>query len=161
MSEKLFLKGDDVTITLADDMKVDVVLNTGEKFENLQPKRLFPVTNKNKYVSLIDNDRNEIAIITDITRLDKDSKKAIDQSLADYYILPKIQKVNYITWKHGTLTVRAITDYGECSFKVRSRPQNIKHLADGRVLIRDINDNRFEITDPAKMDKKTIELMLL
>ncbi len=161
MNEKLFLKGDDLVVTLCEDMKVAITLKTGERFENLQPKRLFPVTAKNKYIALIDDDRNEVAIITDVASLDKESKAALGQSLADYYILPKIQKVNEINWKHGTLTVKAVTDYGECIFKVRSRPQNIKHLADGRVLIRDVNDNRYEITDPTKMDKRTVELMLL
>ena len=161
MSQKLFLKGNDVAITLGEDMKLNICLKTGEKFEKLQPKRLFPVSAKQRYISLIDEERKEVAIITDATKLDEQSYKALEQSLSDYYILPKIQKVNFISWKHGTLTVIAVTDYGECTFKVRSRPQNIKRLADGRVLIRDINDNRYEIIDSSKMDKKTIELMLL
>lgn len=161
MSEKLFLSGDDVELTLGEDNKLDLCIKGGQKHEKLQPKRLFPISAKQRYISLVDVERNEVAIITDAATLDKQSQKALAQSLADYYILPKIQKVNYINWKHGTLTVIAVTDYGECTFKVRSRPQNIKRLGDGRVLIKDINDNRYEITDSSKMDKKTVELMLL
>ncbi len=161
MSQKLFLKGDDVAITLGEDNHIDICLKSGEKYGNLQPKRLFPISAKQQYISLLDEDRKEIAIITDATKLDDQSRNALDRSLNDYYVLPKISKVNYINWKHGTLTVIAVTDYGECTFKVRSRPLNIKRLADGRVLIKDINDNRYEITDSSKMDKKTVELMLL
>ena len=111
MSQKLFLKGNDVAITLGEDMKLNICLKTGEKFEKLQPKRLFPVSAKQRYISLIDEERKEVAIITDATKLDEQSYKALEQSLSDYYILPKIQKVNFISWKHGTLTVIAVTDH--------------------------------------------------
>jgi len=51
--------------------------------------------------------------------------------------------------------MRVETDRGEFSFDVKSRNNDIKHLYDGRVLIRDSSDNRYEIRDFRKLDKKS------
>ena len=46
-----------------------------------------------------------------------------------------------------------------CSFEIRNRHSDIKMLYDGRVLVRDSNDNRYEITDCKTLDKHSMAIL--
>ena len=70
-------------------------------------------------------------------------------------VLPKIVEMIDVTEKYGVITWTCRTDRGLRSFRIRSRTNDIKVLYNGRVLIRDSNDNRYEIDDYRTMDKKS------
>ena len=56
---------------------------------------------------------------------------------------------------------KAIADHGDCYFEINDRSQGIKVLYDGRVLLRDTNDNRYEIENVGKLDRKSRDIFLL
>ena len=47
------------------------------------------------------------------------------------------------------------TDHGIITFEIRNHNASVKPLYDGRVLIKDANDNRYEIPDIKKLDKRS------
>lgn len=160
--DKIYIdKNNPAEITLREDMRLDIKLASGKVFESTEAIRLFPISNSDCYLSVLDNNGNEVAIIRNASHLSVESQEALAKFLHQYYIIPDIKKVNSISWKDGTLTVNADTDYGVSNFKVRSRLFNIKYQRDGRVIIRDVDDNRYQITNPKALDSKTKELMLL
>lgn len=128
----------------------------GRRFENLEPIRLFPVSGITKYISLTDETGKEIAIIRDLDRLMPDSAEAIRACLASYYIVPKIKKILSRVEKYGNITWTVETDRGNHSFSILNTSIDIKTLYDGRILIRDSNDNRYEIEDVHKLDKESL-----
>ncbi|MEG1887003.1 MAG: DUF1854 domain-containing protein, partial [Oscillospiraceae bacterium] len=64
-----------------------------------------------------------------------------------------------ISEKQGVLNWQVETDHGKRDFSVHNSFVNVKILYDGRVLVRDSNDNRYEIQNVDKMDKKSIQLL--
>ena len=76
-----FINGDEVRITKTGNVSVRLETYDGRCFENLEPLRLFPVSGISKYISLLDENGKEIAIIRDINNLMPESKKAIQECL--------------------------------------------------------------------------------
>ena len=70
-----FINGDEARITKTGNVSVRLETYDGRCFENLEPLRLFPVSGISKYISLIDENGKEIAIIRDINHLMPESKK--------------------------------------------------------------------------------------
>ncbi|NLX79851.1 MAG: DUF1854 domain-containing protein [Clostridiales bacterium] len=153
--ERIYIEYDNARITRGEGILLNVELYDGRKFENLEARRLFPITGLDKYITLLDEEGVEKAIIRDVNTLMEESKKNVLDALREYYLIPKITKIYEAYEKYGLLKMRVETDRGEFSFDVKSRNNDIKHLYDGRVLIRDSSDNRYEIRDFGKLDKKS------
>lgn len=154
-----YINGEEVNITKTDFCSVDVEFDNGEKIANVEPKRLFPVSNISNYITLMDENGKEQAIIRAVERLKPDSKKAINECLREYYLVPKILKLNNVTEKFGVLKWSVETDRGDVVFEILHRHSDIKLLYDGRVIIKDSNDNRYEIPDYRALDKHSVSLL--
>ena len=157
---RIFIENDNAKIKLRDDFYLDVELYTGEKFEKLTPRRLFPVSGAEKYITLLAN-REEVAVIRDVNNLLPESKEAVKKALYEHYFIPKIEKIIKASEKGGVLKITALTDRGMCEFDITDFYRSITVLFDRRVLIRDTNDNRYEIPDLDKIDYKSIANYIL
>lgn len=156
---RLYIDGDEVRFTKKDMCLVDAEFYDGRRFEDLEPRRLFPVSGLTRYITLLDADGKECAIIRNLDTLMPESKKVIEECLREYYMIPKIERVIDSSEKYGILKWTVETDRGMRSFEIRNRHSDIKMLYDGRVLVRDSNDNRYEIIDYRKLDKQSLLLL--
>lgn len=155
-----YVEGDQIRVTKSDWNLVNVEYYNGEKFFNLEPRRLFPLSGLTKYISLIDIEtKEEHAVIRDLAALMPESKAVIEECLEEYYLIPKILHILDRQEKYGILKWTVETDRGVRSFDIRNRHSDIKVLYDGRVLVRDSDDNRYEIPDLGKLDKLSTRLL--
>ena len=139
---------------------VDLILKDGTVIEKLEPRRLFPFTNKNMFITLLDAEEKEVALIRDFDEVDPVSRKVLEDCFEDYYLIPEITKVCDVTVKNGTMKMTVETDRGTVTFQIRNRHHDIKSFhGTGRVIIRDFNDNRYEIKDYTKLDAKSKRLL--
>jgi len=158
---RLYINSDEARFTKGDFNLVDVELIDGTKWHGLEPKRLFPRSGLTKYISLVDADGHEKAIIRDIDALMPESRAVVQESLDEYYLIPKITALLGRQERFGLLKWTVMTDRGEHSFEIRNIFRDIKVLYDGRVLIRDSDDNRYEIPDIKKLDSNSLSLLYL
>lgn len=158
---RFYIDSDEARFTKGDFNLVDVELIDGTKWEGLEPKRLFPRSGLTKYISLVDEDGHEKAIIRDLENLMPDSRAVIERSLEEFYLIPKISEILERQEKYGLLKWKVMTDRGVRSFDIRNIYRDIKVLYDGRALIRDSDDNRYEIPDIKKLDQKSLSLLYL
>ncbi len=157
---RIYIEKNSATIEKTDLYLVKLTLNDGTVYENLEPRMLFPFTKTTEYVSLLEEGEKEIALIRDLNDLDKASRFAIDECFREYYMIPKIIKVIDCYDRFGTLKWTVETDRGEISFRIRNRHSDIKHLyGTNRIIIRDSNDNRYEISDYTKLDARSARLL--
>ena len=154
-----FIDGPEAKIIRTGETKVELRIYAGEVYTDLEPRRLFPASGLRKYITLLDDDLKEKAIIRDIDNLDEESRKAIEGCLEEYYMIPKITSMINVTEKFGVITWVCVTDRGTRSFNIKSRTNDIKLLFDGRVLVRDSNDNRYEIDDINALDKRSRQIL--
>lgn len=155
-----YIEGPEVKFTENDKIFVDIEFYTGEKFTELELHRMFPITGLTKYIALLDKEGNEIAVIRNIDDLLPESKKVVENCLTEYYMIPRITRFIKMSEKFKIWMWTAETDKGICTFEIRNHITAIKPLYDGRVLIKDANDNRYEIPDVNQLDKKSLRMIL-
>ena len=158
--DRIYVDKDCGKIERTDLYLVKLTLPDGTSYEELEPRKLFPFTNETKYITLLEKGEKELAIIRDIDDLDEISRKAIQECFKEYYMIPHIQKVLECYDKFGMLKWKVETDRGTVSFRIKNRHSDIKHLPGGhRIIIRDSNDNRYEIEDYTKLDSRSARLL--
>ena len=155
-----YIEGPEVRFTPNDVVFVDAEFFSGEKFTELEARRMFPITGLRKYISLIDTEGNEIAIIRNIDDLLPESKAVIEKCLDEYYMIPRKTKFIKMSEKFKIWMWTAETDKGIFTFEIRNHITAIKPLYDNRILIKDANDNRYEIPDYTKLDKKSQKMIM-
>ena len=138
---------------------VRLTLKDGTVYEDLEPRRLFPITNQTMFITLLDSHEKELGFVRDLEEIDEDSRRALEECFAEFYMIPKITSMINVTEKFGVITWTCVTDRGTRSFNIKSRTSDIKLLFDGRVLVRDSNDNRYEIDDINALDKKSRQIL--
>lgn len=132
---------------------------TEEKYEELEAHRLFPKSGSTKCIALMTHDGEQIAIIRDIKALDSDSAAAVENSLREYYMIPKIKRFITMSDKFQIWMWTVETDHGIITFEIRDHIASVKPLYDGRVLIKDADDNRYEVPDIKKLDKRSRRML--
>ena len=159
MAERIYVTRD-FRVEKNENNLVDLVLPTGERREALEPRRLFPVSAGDKYIALLNTEGVEVAQIRSLGDLDASSKQVVIESLEDYYLVPTINKILSVSEKYGTLRWTVETDRGVKSFDIRNRNHDIKVYSDGRVRVRDSDDNRYTIPDYKALDAHSRKLMI-
>lgn len=139
---------------------VKLTMKDGTVYENLEPRMLFPITNKTMFITLLDKNEKEFAFVRDLAELDEDSAQALRDCFHEYYMIPKIQRIISCDEKTGALRWTVITDRGEVSFQIRNHHSDIKRLhGTKRVIVRDSNDNRYEIEDYTALDRQSTHFL--
>jgi len=128
------------------------------EFENLRPVQCFPVSSKTDYVSFLDEDGKELLLLAHPDGLDKDSLHALRHVLEKMYYLAKITRVDSISETMGVSHWQVMTDRGYAAFEVVGR-EHIRQLPGRRYLITDVDGNRFEIEDTARLDARSQALI--
>lgn len=155
-----YIDGPEVRFKLNDGIFLDAEFFTGEKFTALEPHRMFPISGKNGYIALLDNEGEDVAIIRNMDTLPEESRKTVQSALDELYMIPKILRFIKMSEKFNIWMWTAETDRGIFTFEIRNHITAIKPLYDGRILIKDANDNRYEIPDFNKLDKKSRAMLL-
>ncbi len=156
-----YIDGPEVRITENDGIFVDVEFyHTKEILKSVELHRLFPRSGSNKYICLLNEEGEQLAIIRNIDNLDPDSKALVERVLEEYYMIPRIKRFISMSEKFKIWMWTAETDRGIITFEIRNHIASIKPLYDGRVLIKDGNDNRYEIPDYRLLDKESQKMLI-
>lgn len=151
-TERFYVTEKDRICTYENNL-VKLTLSDGREFCGLEPRRLFPVKDPGNYISLIDSEGTEIAFIRFLSELDPESAACIKSSLDDYYLVPRIIRIISAGEKYGTLQWVVETDRGIKGFDIRNRNHDIKVYKDGKIRVRDSDDNRYIIYDYHELDQ--------
>ena len=149
----------DCVLTRSDRYLLTLSLPDGRSFPNLEPHRLFPITSADTYISLLDTQESEVALIRDMNELSEESREAVNACFADIYRIPSITRILDINEKYGSLMWTVETNYGTITFLIRGRYQTVKRIGK-RFRVRDNCDNRYEIPDYTKLDKHSKRLLI-
>ncbi len=142
-------------IELTDVFSVSLTMADGTVYTDVELRRLFPISDRDHYISLISSDEKEIAMIKSYDDISPESAAAVKACFNDYYFIPKILKIHECSDATGSLTMKVDTDHGYVEFRIRNRHSDIKIYPEDRIIIRDASDNRYEIESLAALDRKS------
>lgn len=128
----------------------------GEEYPRVHIVRMFPFSEPDHYISVrtVEETSREIGVITDADVFPAEVIAMFEEQLALRYFTPKIEKVFNIYDKYGYAYIDAQTDKGRCKFVIHTGGNSVVHLSDTRLIITDIDENRFEIPDVSKLSVK-------
>lgn len=127
----------------------------GQRRAELKAVRMFPLSLPDEYVSICDSAGKEIGVIRDLKEFTKAERSLIEQSLDHTYFMPKILKVLGVTERFHMVTLEVVTDRGKRLLDMSMGSDDVVHLGLGRVVIRDIDHNRYEIENLDALDQRS------
>jgi len=135
------------------------------KWDRVQIIRLFPFTGPDEYIAIrtMEERSKEIGVIKHLKDVSKDDAKIIREQLNLHYFTPVIRKIIDIKDEYGYAYFHVMTDRGECRFAINMGGNGVVRLSDTRLLITDLDENRFEIPDVRELtvkEQKKLDLFL-
>lgn len=134
-----------------------VGLRHGDKdYGHVNIIRTFPFSALWEYLSVreIDGKQEEIGIIDNLKKFDNSVFELIAKQLEVRYFMPKISKILSIKEEYGHAYWTVLTDKGKCSFATAAGSSGAVTKNGDRVIIKDSDENRFEIEDVTKLTTK-------
>ncbi len=150
-AKKIKLKKDEETVSL--------VYNNGNESVAVRPKRLFPISRPFSHISFIDENDNELGVLKSLKELPKETRDHVKKILDQFYFIPHILEIISLTEEYGMGHWSVVTDKGRREFDVRNRNTDIKVIQGNRILIKDADDNTYEIPDHDKLSPKSKTLL--
>lgn len=125
----------------------------GKHYDRISVYRAFPFTDPTKYISIRESDEKarEIGMVEDLEKLDKDTADMLLEQINIRYFTPVITKIIDIKDEYGYAYFDVVTDRGACRFTIHINSSSVVRLTDTRLLISDLDGNRFEIPDLRKL----------
>lgn len=143
-----------------------VALKFGEKeYSRIGVYLTFPLTEPEEYISIREADEKakEIGIIEKLSELDKDQQDMIREQIKLRYFMPTIVKVLDIKDEYGYAYWNVTTSFGACRFTTRMSGDAVIFLGESRLMVTDIDGNRYEIPDFYKLsvgERKKLDLFI-
>ena len=118
----------------------------------------FPWSDPRHHFSLRDDDGKELALIADAADLDKESRLALEQALAEAGFVFEVTRVLDIDEEIEIRHWRVETRQGARSFQTHLDDWP-RELPGGGRLVRDVAGDLYLLADPGTMDKASRELL--
>lgn len=133
-----------------------LALDCGEAhYSVVSAYRSFPLTLGDRYISIRDDKEKEIGIIADLAQFTPGQAALVRAELERRYFTPIIERVIKLKEEFGYIYWEVETDRGPRRFTTRGYHDSIVPVSDVRVLILDVDGNRFEIPDYRALDPKS------
>jgi hypothetical protein len=130
-----------------------------EDYGHVNLIRTFPFSAPWEFISVrrLDGKQEEIGIIDNLNHFDSSVFELISKQLEIRYFMPKITKIISINEEYGHAYWNVLTDKGKCSFATSAGASGAVTKNEDRVIIKDTDENRFEIEDITKLTAKELK----
>lgn len=136
-----------------DDLgRLVLVDQDGIRHANVHPAKLFPLTEKDHWISIQSQGAREILCIEDPQSLPEPSRTLLLDALALRDFVPIIQVIHRIVRLADGHVWHVTTDRGDTSFEVET-DESIQALGHGRLVIVDRRNTRYLIPNVASLDR--------
>lgn len=133
-----------------------------EHYDRIRVVRSFPFTDRNHYVSIrtIDEKSKEIGMIFDMEKdITPETRAMLEEQMDIRYFTPIITKIHSIKDEYGHAYFDVETEQGPCKFVIYMNSSSVVNLSDVRLLITDLDGNRFEIPDFTRLSAKELKML--
>src|SRR5260370_99360 len=131
----------------------------GQQHSDVVVVRAAPLTYADRYVSFLDANGREICMVVEPSGMDSDSGQILREELDRRYLTSAIRRIHRARREAGACYFDADTSRGRREFVVQETPETIRWLGDHRLLLVDVDGNRFEAHDIRELDRKSARLL--
>ena len=130
------------------------------EYKRIQLRRSMPDRYPSEYISVADHENNEIGMLRALTDLKDDQLRVVSDELDRRYYCPEILEVKSVRDKLGyvymEMEVFAGGEKHERSAAINDVNKNIRMIGSNRLIIFDVDGNRFIVNALDKLDRKSL-----
>ncbi len=123
----------------------------GNQWINVRPVRLFPLSQPDRWISLIDSAGREIVCIDDPAQLGQSQKNVLIGELERREFVPIVKRIISVSGNSEPCQWQVETDRGLTSFILKDE-NDVRRLGDHSVLVVDSYSIRYLIPDRKTLD---------
>ncbi len=141
------------------DCNICARIADGTIVKNLTPMSLFPLSEDNKNIVILDEKQQEVFYIDDLQQLEPQLANDIQVALLRNRFILKLLKIHKVSSLRPPAEWKVLTDRGESSL-VFSSEEAIRRLPEDAALIQDSQGIRYLVTKISSLDsssRKVIE----
>jgi hypothetical protein len=120
--------------------------------------RCFPWSARTRFISLRNDDRQEVCLIDDPARLDPDSRATLEHALIEADFVLEVERIHDIDEEIEIRCWDVTTSQGRRQFQTK-RDDWPRIVPGGGVLIRDVAGDLYYIKRPAELDQPSRMLL--
>lgn len=137
----------------------------GKFYDRVGVYRTFPLTEPDEFISIREANEKarEIGMIENINKLPKDQSEMIREQLRLRYFTPQIEQVIDVKDEYGYAYFNVKTNFGTCRFTIHMGGDTVIALSENRILINDLDGNRYEIPNIEALsitERKKLDLFI-
>ena len=121
--------------------------------------RAFPLSEPDRFLSVRDDGNKEAGLIVNPADLNIENRKLVEEDLHRRYFVPAVQCIVAAKERFGTVDWTMETDRGVCRFTTRNLRENVQRPAPGRIILNDVDGNRYDIRDVDELSRESQELL--
>lgn len=145
-----------VRARLDDKGRLWLRLPDGSEYTDARVVPAFPITRPERFFYLLDEAGRELGLLADPRRLDRESRDIMMAQADQTYFMPRITRIFRVSEEvGGVATWQVETDRGWSTFESVPRSESVWFVGRGRVLIRDVDGNRYLIEDLDSLDPRS------
>ncbi len=119
------------------------------------PAKAFPFEKEETYLSLMDEEKEEIGMIPDLSVFPEDQAALLRRELKKRYFMPRITRILKIEDRFSTSYWQVETELGDLDFSMKDTQKNIIRVTETRLILVDSDGCRYEIADHTALDRKS------
>lgn len=149
-----------ITFSLIKDGQGQLTLldATGQRHENVDPIRAFPISDPEHWISLCDPNGREIVQVRDLHELSAEQRELLLSELTRREFVPVIRRIESISSLAEPCEWFVETDRGPTSFVLNS-DEHVRKLGQDRALILDSHGLRYLVPDAKQLDAHSRRLL--
>ena len=121
--------------------------------------RGFPLSDPDRFLSVRDEANKEVGLIVDPAQLGVENRRLVEEDLERRYFVPAVTRIVAAKERFGTVDWTLETDRGVCRLTTRNLRENIQRPAPGRIILNDVDGNRYDIRNVDGLSRESQELL--
>jgi len=130
----------------------------GRTHANVKVVRAAPLSDPARYLSILEENGDEICLLTDPSDVDEEARCVLSGELERRYLTFAVRRINALDVEAGSSYLDLDTDKGRRDMVLQDADECIR-LFGTRLLLVDVDGNRFEIADIHELDRRSAKLI--
>ncbi len=125
-----------------------------ERHEPVRVVRCLPLTKPDSFLSLQDEEGEEIGLLEETSRLEPESRRLLVEELQLSYLKARVQGVRRITPRQGLMSWELETELGPRTVYIRDR-SDIRAMPDGYTVLTDVHGAKYVLPPLDELDERS------
>ena len=126
-------------------------------YERVKLQRNFPNSTPDEYLSVLDDEDNEICLVRNVSDLGEETAELLRREAARRYYVFTVKKILSVNQRYGYSYWKIESGDGVREFTVRDTYRNFRKLGPDRAAVTDVDGNRYEIPSLEGLDRRSMK----